>query len=187
MSKNPLILKIAAPYARALYDYAAKKQKLSNVANDMRSLLNLFDKSKDLLLCLKNPLLTHEQKQGILNKTVKQRFNRHTFAFLTLLVKRNRINLLDSIAFMYLELFYNAADVIMLDVESAIPFTNLQRNRLIRRVKGGRRKREVRIMITVKPDLIGGFLIKTRSKIIDFTIKNRVKKLSKYLDSIFDI
>jgi F0F1-type ATP synthase delta subunit len=31
--------------------------------------------------------------------------------------------------------------------------------------------REIRLVITVDPNLIGGFLIKTESKVIDFTIK----------------
>jgi len=47
--------------------------------------------------------------------------------------------------------------------------------------------REIRLVITVDTSLIGGFLIKTESKIIDFTIKNQLQQLAKHLDTVLDI
>jgi F0F1-type ATP synthase delta subunit len=41
--------------------------------------------------------------------------------------------------------------------------------------------------MTIDNSLIGGFLIKTDSKIIDFTIKNQLKELAKHLDSVLEI
>jgi len=43
------------------------------------------------------------------------------------------------------------------------------------------------LFINVDPNLIGGFLIKTESKVIDFTIKNQLKKLAKHLDTVLEI
>ena len=42
-------------------------------------------------------------------------------------------------------------------------------------------------MINVEPSLIGGFLIKTDSKVIDFTVKNQLQKLAKHLDTVLEI
>ena len=35
--------------------------------------------------------------------------------------------------------------------------------------------------------IIGGFLIKTNSKVIDFTIKNQLENLAKHLDGVLEI
>jgi len=35
--------------------------------------------------------------------------------------------------------------------------------------------------------LIGGFLIKTDSKVIDFTIENQLQKLSNHLDNVLEL
>jgi len=35
--------------------------------------------------------------------------------------------------------------------------------------------------------LIGGFLIKTNSKVVDFTIKNQLENLAKHLDGVLEI
>jgi F0F1-type ATP synthase delta subunit len=51
----------------------------------------------------------------------------------------------------------------------------LQKNTLIQKLKELTNAREIRLVITVDSNLIGGFLIKTESKVIDFTIKNQLQ------------
>ena len=46
---------------------------------------------------------------------------------------------------------------------------------------------EIRLVVNVEPSLIGGFLIKTDSKVIDFTVKNQLQKLAKHLDTVLEI
>jgi len=47
--------------------------------------------------------------------------------------------------------------------------------------------REIRLIVTVDPSLIGGLLIRTNSKIIDFTVKNQLQLLAKHLDSVLEM
>jgi F-type H+-transporting ATPase subunit delta len=75
----------------------------------------------------------------------------------------------------------------MIEVSSAFAFTNRQKNTLIKKLKEITKAREIRLAITVDPSLIGGFLIKTDSKVIDFTIKNQLQELAKHLDSVLEI
>ena len=77
----------------------------------------------------------------------------------------------------YLELVYNAASIKMIEVSTAFAFTNLQKIHLIKKLKELTKAREIRLVITVDSSLIGGFLIKTNSKVIDFTVKNQLAKL----------
>jgi F-type H+-transporting ATPase subunit delta len=75
----------------------------------------------------------------------------------------------------------------MIEVVTAFPFTNLQKNTLIKKLKELTNAREIRLEITVDSSLIGGFLIKTESKIIDFSIKNQLENLAKHLDTVLEI
>jgi len=75
----------------------------------------------------------------------------------------------------------------MIEVVTAFPFTNLQKNTLIKKLKELTNAREIRLEITVDSSLIGGFLIKTDSKIIDFSIKNQLENLAKHLDTVLEI
>jgi F-type H+-transporting ATPase subunit delta len=103
------------------------------------------------------------------------------------LVSRDRINLLKSVITNYLELVYETASIKTIEVVTAVEFSNAQKNTLIQKLKELTNAREIKLNITVDPNLIGGFLIKTESKVIDFTIKNQLQQLAKHLDSVLEI
>jgi F-type H+-transporting ATPase subunit delta len=187
MSGNPLMLKIAAPYARALFDYSVEKNIMHQITADFQNLEIFLEKTAELTDYLNNPLVNRNAKREILTKTLESQINTETFKFLMVLVDRNRINLLKSVIANYLELVYETASIKMVEVSTAFPFTNLQKNMLIQKLKELTNAREIRLIINVDSSLIGGFLIKTESKVIDFTVKNQLQKLAKHLDAVLEI
>jgi F-type H+-transporting ATPase subunit delta len=103
------------------------------------------------------------------------------------LLDRGRINLLSAVINNYLELVYKTASIKMIEVSTASAFTNSQKDTLIQKLKELTRAREIRLVTTVDSSLIGGFLIKTESKVIDFTVKNQLQQLAKHLDTVLEI
>jgi len=184
---NPLTSKIAAPYARALYDFSVENNIMHQITADFQNLDIFLGKTVELIEYLNNPVITTEEKQEILTKLLKSQINASTFKFLMVLVERDRIDLLQSIITTYLDLIYETASIKMIEVYTAFPFTNLQKNTLIKKLKQLTQAREIRLVIRVDSSLIGGFLIKTSSKVIDFTVKNQLQKLAKHLDSVLEI
>lgn len=187
MSTNPLAAKIAAPYARALYDFSVERNIMHQITADFQNLEVFLSKSEDFQKYLSNPLISADKKQEILEKTLKSELNTETFKFLLVLVNRDRINLLDSVIDSYLQLVYRLASIKMIEVSTAFAFTNKQKNMLIKKLKDLTNAREIRLVITVDSSLIGGFLIKTNSRVVDFTVKNQLQKLASHLDSVLDI
>jgi len=187
MNTNPLASKIAAPYARALYDFSVEKNIMHQITADFQNLEIFLSKSKELTDYLNNPLVNLEAKRDILTKLLKSQLNQETFKFLLVLINRERINLLQTIIETYLELVYNLASIKMIEVTTAFPFTNKQKNTLIKKLKELTKAREIRLVITVDSSLIGSFLIKTKSKVIDFSVKNQLQKLANHLDSVLEI
>nr|YP_009093149.1 ATP synthase CF1 delta subunit [Roundia cardiophora]AIR75822.1 ATP synthase CF1 delta subunit [Roundia cardiophora] len=187
MSINPLASKIAAPYARALYDFSVEQNIMHQVTADFQNLEVFLSKTTDLTEYLGNPVISTKQKKEVLTKTLKSQLNSETFKFLMVLVSRDRINLLQPIIIGYLELVYKTASVKMIEVSTAFPFTTIQKLNLIKKLKELTNSREIRLLVTVDSNLIGGFLIKTNSKVIDFTIKNQLENLAKHLDGVLEI
>ena len=187
MSANPLASKIAAPYARALFDFSVDKNIMHQITADFQNLEIFLDESTELTDYLNNPLVSNDAKGEVLTKTLKSQVNSETFKFLMVLVSRDRINLLKSVITNYLELVYETASIKTIEVVTAVEFSNAQKNTLIQKLKELTNAREIKLAITVEPNLIGGFLIKTESKIIDFTIKNQLQQLAKHLDSVLEI
>ena len=187
MSANPLASKIAAPYARALFDFSVDKNIMHQITADFQNLEIFLDESNELTDYLNNPLVTQDAKREVLTKTLKSQINSETFKFLMVLVSRDRINLLKSVINNYLALVYETASIKTIEVVTAVEFSNAQKNTLIQKLKELTNAREIKLAITVDPNLIGWFLIKTESKIIDFSIKNQLQQLAKHLDSVLEI
>ena len=103
------------------------------------------------------------------------------------LVDRDRINLLSAVISAYLELVYETASIKTIEVSTAVSFSDSQKDKLIQKLKELTNAREIRLVINVDPSLIGGFLIKTESKVVDFTIRNQLQQLAKHLDTVLEI
>jgi F-type H+-transporting ATPase subunit delta len=187
MSSNPLTSKIADPYARALFDFSVEKNIMHQITADFQNLDIFLNETPELIEYLNNPVVKQEAKGEILAKTLKSQINTETFKFLMVLVDRDRINLVKSVIANYLELVYETASIKTIEVSTAFPFTNSQKNTLIQKLKELTKAREIRLIINVDASLIGGFLIKTESKVIDFTVKNQLQKLAKHLDTVLEI
>jgi len=187
MSKNPLALKVAAPYARALFDFVNKTGTLFEVTSDIQNIQGLLFKSRELFKCLQNPIVTAEAKQEILVKVIGEKINKETLQFLTTLIKRNRINLLPTIIFSYLELVYKTANSRAFHVVSAKDLSNGQRTRLIKKIKSITKQSRIMIQFSTDESLIAGFLIRNQGKVINYTVKNKLQVLAKQLDSVLEI
>ena len=187
MSIDPLTKKIASPYARALFDFSVEQNIMHQVTADFQNLEILLNESSELVNYLANPIVNQAAKRNILIKTLQSQINTETFKFLMVLVNRERINLLSSIITQYLELVYETASIKMVKIVSAAEFSNSQKNTLIKKLKELTNAREIRLDITIDPSLIGSFLIKTESKVIDFSIKNQLENLAKHLDTVLEI
>ena len=187
MSANPLAAKIAAPYARALFDFSVEKNIMHQITADFQNLEIFLNESSELNEYLSNPIVSKDAKQEVLTKILKPQLNADTFKFLMVLVQRDRINLLKSVISTYLELVYETASIKTIEVVTAFAFSNSQKTALIQKLKELTNAREIKLVVTVEPSLIGGFLIKTQSKVIDFTIKNQLQQLAKHLDAVLEI
>jgi F-type H+-transporting ATPase subunit delta len=187
MSVNLLASKIAAPYARALFDFSVEKNIMHQITADFQNLEIFLNESSELTEYLGNPIVSQQAKSEVLTKVLKSQLNAETFKFLMILVKRDRINLLKFVITNYLELVYETASIKTIEVVTAFAFSNTQKTTLIQKLKELTNAREIRLVVTVEPSLIGGFLIKTESKVIDFTIKKQLQQLAKHLDAVLEI
>jgi F-type H+-transporting ATPase subunit delta len=87
MSANPLASKIAAPYARALFDFSVDKNIMHQITADFQNLEIFLDESSELTDYLNNPLVSQDAKGEVLTKTLKSQVNSETFKFLMVLVE----------------------------------------------------------------------------------------------------
>nr|ARO90913.1 ATP synthase CF1 subunit delta [Corynoplastis japonica] len=156
ISKN-VVAKVAQPYAEALYD--------------LQSLADF----------LKNPIIANKDKKNLINNIFANSISEIVLNFLMVLVDRGRIAILQNIADKYLELAYQLSDITVAKVTTAIPLSENQEQDLITKLKIMTQSQEVKLMIDVDQELIGGIIIQIGSKVIDNSLKGQIREISTYL------
>lgn len=186
MSKDPLAAKIAEPYARALYDFSIQANVMHEITADFGNLEVFLVQTPDLVNYLNNPLIAKDQKIELLNKTLKKEVNVNTLNFLNVLVERERINLLETVIKNYLDLIYALASVKVINVTVAVEMHAGLKSALLRKLEELTNAREICLVVTVDPSIIAGMIIQTKSQIIDFSYRNKLRLLAKHLDSVLE-
>ena len=102
-----------------------------------------------------------------------------------LLVDRNIINYLPEIVSTFLALVNKTATVITFEILAANKLNSTQKRRLTETLKKLTGAKTVKLLVKVDSSIIGGFLIKKDSNIIDLTAKNELKQLAKFLNVPF--
>ena len=85
MSVDPLSKKIAAPYARALFDFSVEKNIMHLITADFQNLDTFLSESAELTEFLDNPVASEAVKREVLAKTLESQIDAETFKFLMVL------------------------------------------------------------------------------------------------------
>jgi len=187
MSIIPETLKIAEPYARSFYSVSASLDKVFEISRDFQGLEVLFRQSPTLTKYLANPIISPDEKKETIEKILKSKVNKNTIKFLVVLVKRDRIDVVETVIYSFLQIVYRSSALRFLEISSAYPFTNTQQSKLCKKIKKLANVQEVLVSMNVDTSLIGGFTMRVNSKFIDLSVKSQLNKLAKHLDSVLEI
>nr|ARW68698.1 ATP synthase CF1 subunit delta [Palisada sp.] len=181
MSNQNLTSIIALPYAEALLDIAKENNLLDEFNHNLSSISAVISESHELKELLSNPIVDSVLKKETIKKLFTDQINDYILNLLYVLVDRRRISFLDAIIEKYLELNYRLESVIIAEVSSAIDLSDLQVEALINQIKLMTQSNKVKLITEKNPNLIGGFVIKIGSKIIDTSLSGKLNKISLYL------
>nr|QCI05232.1 ATP synthase CF1 subunit delta [Centroceras clavulatum] len=182
MSQSSLY-KVANPYAEALLELSQLNNIIEQTSKDLSFISQVISESFELKSCLSNPLIDINLKKRILDQVFSGQLNEFVLNFLFVLVDRRRISLLQVIIDKYLNLVYEAEEIIVAEVFTATILTELQQNNLIQKIKLMTKGKKIKLMTNIDSSLIGGFIIKIGSKVIDTSLSGKLKQIAFYLET----
>jgi F-type H+-transporting ATPase subunit delta len=182
MSNKNLVAKISLPYAEALLEVSQKSSILEKVSEDAAMINEVLSTSDNLNTFFRNPLITQESKKKVLRELFSGQVSELVLTFLLVLVDRKRIAYLSLILAKYLELVYSLESLIIAHVITSKQFSNEQEENLIEKLKSMTGNNQVKLEISVDPKLIGGFIIKIGSKVIDISLLGQLKEIGSFLE-----
>ena len=182
MSQN-VLYKVANPYAEALLELAKSNNVLEQISQDLSYISQMIIDSTELKSFLVNPLINSSLKKNVLNQLCSQQVSDSVLKFLFVLIDRRRISLLELVIEKYFNLVYQAESTIVTEISTVNHLTELQQDTLIEKIKMMTNGKKVKLITKIDPDLIGGFIIKIGSKVIDTSLSGKLQQIAFYLET----
>jgi F-type H+-transporting ATPase subunit delta len=173
----PLLNSITTPYAEAFLQVADSRQEVDQVVDQAKAVLTLWAESPELRQAMASPVLEVEAKKAALEKLFADQVTPSFLNLLKLLADRQRIGVLDAVLERMLELYRDQRNIALATVTSAAALSEEQQAELSKKVQAVAGTDKLEISLNVDPALIGGFVVKVGSKVIDASLAGQVRRL----------
>ena len=165
-------------YANALFELADNARSLDQVAQDLTSIRTMVRESSDLARLLASPVIGRDaQSKGLLAVLDAAGIGGLTRSFVGTVAANGRARDLVAMATAFLAELASRRGETTASVTSAVPLSPEQLQQLsdtLRSVLGGAK---VTIEAQVDPDLLGGLVVKVGSRMVDSSLRTKLRKL----------
>lgn len=174
---------LARRYATALFELADSSGQLETVMEDMRTLRTLLQGNDAFRHWSRHPRLTRPQLVAMAQEvSAAAKLCPLASSFLALLAQKRRLALLiDMIAVFLFDVHVKRGEKTAV-VKTAHAFTDAQRKTLTANLEKIVNAK-VNMVVDEDPGLMGGFIVKIGSKMIDASVKGRLARIERHLAS----
>jgi len=174
-------LRVARVYAEALLNAAEKRNQVQEVWEELDSLVaDLYAAKPELEVFLSSGAISRNAKESVLRKVFEGRASELFLNFLMVLNRHDRLDLLRAVRQSYRDLMNVRARRIVVQVRTAAPLEDDQRQRLIENIRESLHLEPV-LEERVDPDLLGGLVLRVGDRMFDGSVRSRLLKLREKL------
>jgi F-type H+-transporting ATPase subunit delta len=167
---------ISVRYARALLKSATDAKIETDVYKEMQTLAKTYSEVPQLRQTIDNPMLSKDTKQQLLLTAVGEKPCELTKAFISLVLKEDRENVMQFIANSYVTLYRQQKNVIrgrLITAAAVSPATEQKMRQMVESKTNG----TVEFETEVNPDIIGGFILEYDTYRMDASVKSKLNSI----------
>ena len=167
---------ISVRYARALLKSATDAKIEADVYKEMQTMAKTYTEVPQLRQTIDNPMLSKDTKQQLLLTAVGEKPCELTKAFISLVLKEDRENVMQFIANSYVTLYRQQKNVIrgrLITAAAVSPATEQKMRQMVESKTNG----TVEFETEVNPDIIGGFILEYGTYRMDASVKSKLNSI----------
>jgi F-type H+-transporting ATPase subunit delta len=157
-------------YSDVMFELAQEAGLLDTVMDDLEAVASVLEAEPEFLSLLTLGYAKENEKTAIIRRVFKGRVNDLTLDFLCVLAKRNRMNFLHGIGDRYQTLLDAHKHLHRIEVTLANQPTDEQLEKLKEDLRDAINA-EVKLSVTVDPEILGGIIIRKGDLMIDNSAK----------------
>ncbi len=168
-------------YARALYDAAHEAKATDAVRADLADFVTVLGDSKTLRDALENPQIGTAAKQRVI-ASLTQSLHKLVRNTLQVLLERGRFGIINGLHDEFESMLSAEDEITRVEVTSAMELTDATKEKIAARMEAvtGRR---VALETTIDPAIVGGIVLRIGDKIVDGSVRSRIRQLRRQLVS----
>jgi F-type H+-transporting ATPase subunit delta len=173
--------RVARVYAEALVNAADKAGNTDAILEEFQSLIkDVFPAAPQLDAVFESSVIGREEKEATIRKTLGNQASEMFLNFLLVLNSHDRLGILRSILRAAIELRDQRAGRIPVEVRSAVPLADDQRDGLLRQLRDTFHREPV-LATRVDPDLLGGLIVQVGDWLYDASVRTQVETIRNQL------
>ncbi len=174
-------MKVESVYAEGFLQYARETIGFDRGMGELAAVRGVFRNNPDLLDLLKNPVITHSEKLGVIETVFSSRFSEEIRNFLKLLLDKGRLSIFFGIA-EYVRIKYSHPD----EMNGVVDTSYILGIGQVKRIKEALEKKfgkKLHLYFNLAPDLLGGVRVAIGNIVIDASVKKRLEDLKEKLET----
>lgn len=171
---------LAACYAKTIFSLAASNEELKRHLYVLEVVADLLRKQSLIRQFFASLQISEKQKESVLKTSIEAQVDPLLMRTFALLLKKNLFMHVPEIAKKYRHLVFKKLGIVEVHLITASALDAKQRAWFINKLQNDLQK-TVLLDEKIDPQLIGGGFLTFENKLLDFSIKEKIRKLEHYL------
>ncbi len=170
--------KASLRYSRALFEIARDNETLEQTAKDLDLIEAVFSEAPEILPFIGSLVAKEKERQQLMEKAFKPFILEQTWRFLKLLLKKNRLGVLEWVPEMFQRHYNEHFGIVETKIEGVYQLSEDEINKIKGRLEE-KTSKKILLDFTLNPRLVAGFRLFLGDKLIDCSVANKLKRIRK--------
>ncbi len=172
---------VAKRYARALFEVAKEKESISQVEEELKSVVSAIGDNADLQKFLNHPNIGASVKTDLLKQIFEGIVSEPVWNTLRILIDRGREDILNALVLNYVKIANDALGQASATVYSPTALNEAQASDIAAKFSAITGK-TIRVETVIEPKLLGGIQVRIGDRLYDGSLAGRLDRLAKSLN-----
>ncbi|MCX7698631.1 MAG: ATP synthase F1 subunit delta [Candidatus Goldbacteria bacterium] len=173
-------LVLPSKYAEAIFLIAREKNILDKIREELNAVKDVLNRNILLKNIIFHPGISKDEKKNIFTNLFSGKISELVINFLKLLIDKKRERLIDDIVNIYSEKVDEYKGIKKIIVETAYPLEDVEKNKLLNKLKK-LMKSEVVLQTMTNTEMLGGIIIRDKLHLIDASINQFLNSMKNRL------
>lgn len=175
---------VSKTYGDAMFELALEEKKEDLFLKEANVFLKVLREEDELVKFMKHPKIVKEEKLKAGEAMFSKSFSKEFAGFLMLLIQKDRFEDAEKILEYFIGRMKEHKKIGVAYVSTAVDLSDAQKEKVKARLLETTDYETFEMNFAVDKELLGGMVIRIKDRVVDTSVKNKLRELSKQLSAL---